>query len=71
MPIIIDGGILRSQDVLRAIALGAGAVAISLPTPYGSPLWGAQGVQALHNHLKTEREWSCGSPARDDQKCHP
>jgi isopentenyl diphosphate isomerase/L-lactate dehydrogenase-like FMN-dependent dehydrogenase len=53
-PIIIDGGIFRGQDVFRAIALGASAVAIGRPTLYGSALGGAQGVQTVHNHLKAE-----------------
>ena len=53
-PIIIDGGIFRGQDVFRAIALGATAVAIGRPTLYGSALGGAQGVQAVHTHLKNE-----------------
>jgi isopentenyl diphosphate isomerase/L-lactate dehydrogenase-like FMN-dependent dehydrogenase len=54
VPIIIDGGIFRGQDVFRALALGASAVAIGRPTLYGSALGGAQGVQAVHSHLKTE-----------------
>jgi len=54
VPIIIDGGIFRGQDVFRALALGATAVAIGRPTLYGSALGGVQGVQAVHNHLKTE-----------------
>jgi lactate oxidase len=53
-PVIIDGGIFRGQDVFRALALGASAVAIGRPTLYGSALGGAQGVQAVHNHLKNE-----------------
>lgn len=54
VPIIIDGGIHRGQDVFRAIALGASAVALGRPLLYGSALGGAQGVQAVHTHLKNE-----------------
>jgi isopentenyl diphosphate isomerase/L-lactate dehydrogenase-like FMN-dependent dehydrogenase len=54
VPIIIDGGIHRGQDVFRAIALGATAVAIGRPALYGSALGGAQGVEAVHTHLKNE-----------------
>jgi len=54
VPIIIDGGIFRGQDVFRALALGATAVAIGRPTLYGSALGGVQGVQAVHTHLKNE-----------------
>jgi L-lactate oxidase len=54
VPIIIDGGIFRGQDVFRALALGASAVAIGRPTLYGSALGGAQGVETVHTHLKNE-----------------
>jgi len=54
VPIIIDGGIFRGQDVFRALALGASVVAIGRPTLYGSALGGAQGVEAVHTHLKNE-----------------
>ncbi len=54
VPIIVDGGIFRGQDVFRALALGASAVAIGRPTLYGSALGGAQGVETVHTHLKNE-----------------
>lgn len=54
VPIIIDGGIFRGQDVFRALALGASAVAMGRPTLYGSALGGAQGVETVHTHLKNE-----------------
>lgn len=54
VPIIIDGGINRGQDVFRALALGASVVALGRATLYGSALGGTQGVQAVHNHLKNE-----------------
>jgi lactate oxidase len=54
VPIVIDGGIYRGQDVFRALALGATAVALGRALLYGSALGGAQGVQAVHTHLKNE-----------------
>lgn len=54
VPIIVDGGVYRGQDVFRALALGASVVALGRPTLYGSALGGAQGVQAVHQHLKNE-----------------
>lgn len=54
VPIIVDGGVSRGQDVFRALALGASVVALGRATLYGSALGGAQGVQAVHEHLKNE-----------------
>jgi lactate oxidase len=54
MPIIVDGGVYRGQDVFRALALGASVVALGRPVLYGSALGGAQGVQSVHEHLKEE-----------------
>jgi len=52
--IIIDGGVYRGQDVFRALALGANAVALGRPLQYGSALGGAQGVRSVYDHLRTE-----------------
>jgi L-lactate oxidase len=52
--IIMDGGVRRGQDVFRALALGADAVALGRPLLYGMALGGAQGVHAVYARLKTE-----------------
>lgn len=54
--IIIDGGIRRGQDVFKALALGANAVAIGRPVLYGLALGGWMGVQAVLQHLDGELE---------------
>jgi L-lactate oxidase len=54
LPIIADGGFYRGQDVFRAIALGASAVALGRPLLYASALGGAQGVRSVYEHLKNE-----------------
>jgi len=54
--IIIDGGIRRGQDVFKALALGANAVAIGRPVLYGLALGGWMGVQAVLKHLDAELE---------------
>jgi isopentenyl diphosphate isomerase/L-lactate dehydrogenase-like FMN-dependent dehydrogenase len=54
VPIIVDGGVFRGQDVFRALALGASVVALGRPLLYGSALGGAQGVRAVHEHLRNE-----------------
>jgi L-lactate oxidase len=54
--IIIDGGVRRGQDVLKALALGADAVAVGRPVLYGLALGGWMGVQAVLEHLDGELE---------------
>lgn len=54
VPIIVDGGFRRGQDVFRALALGANAVALGRPIMYGLSLGGAGGVQSVLQHMKTE-----------------
>jgi L-lactate oxidase len=54
--ILIDGGVRRGQDVFKALALGANAVAIGRPALYGLALGGWMGVQAVFQHLDGELE---------------
>jgi lactate oxidase len=54
--IMIDGGIRRGQDVFKALALGASAVAVGRPVLYGLALGGWMGVQAVLQHLDGELE---------------
>ncbi|HXW62606.1 MAG TPA: alpha-hydroxy-acid oxidizing protein [Candidatus Acidoferrales bacterium] len=54
--IIIDGGVRRGQDVFKALALGAHAVAVGRPILYGLALGGWLGVQAVLQHLDGEFE---------------
>lgn len=54
VPIIFDSGIRRGQDVFKALASGADVVAIGRPVLYGLALGGAQGVQAVLQHLNRE-----------------
>ncbi len=52
--IVLDGGVRRGQDVFKALALGANAVAIGRPILYGLALGGWMGVQAVLEHLRDE-----------------
>lgn len=52
--ILVDGGIRRGTDVLKAIALGADAVLIGRPYLYGLAAAGAEGVARVLDILKTE-----------------
>jgi L-lactate oxidase len=54
--IVIDGGVRRGQDVFKALALGANAVAIGRPVLYGLALGGWMGVQGVLQHLDGELE---------------
>ena len=56
MPILVDGGIRRGTDVLKALALGASAVLIGRPYLYGLAAAGAEGVARVVNILRTEFE---------------
>ena len=44
IPLLMDGGIRRGTDVLKALALGAGAVAIGRPVLWGLAVGGRLGV---------------------------
>ncbi len=56
MPIIVDGGIRRGTDVLKALALGAVAVQIGRPYLYGLGVAGAAGVASVIRILRKELE---------------
>ena len=56
VPVIMDGGIRRGTDVLKAVALGADAVMIGRPILHGLATAGATGVSHVLNILRTELE---------------
>lgn len=56
VPVLVDGGIRRGTDVLKAIALGASAVAIGRPYLYGLGVAGAAGVTRVVEILRHEFE---------------
>ena len=53
-PIVLDGGIRRGTDVIKALALGADAVALGRPQLYGLAAGGAAGVQRVVELLRAE-----------------
>ncbi|MDR2871913.1 MAG: alpha-hydroxy-acid oxidizing protein [Xanthomonadaceae bacterium] len=55
-PVLLDGGIRRGTDVLKALALGADAVLIGRPYLYGLAAAGAVGVAHVLHLLRTELE---------------
>ena len=63
MPIIVDGGIRRGTDIVKALALGATAVMVGRPFYYALACNGALGVAHAIKLLKDELEISmilCG-----------
>ncbi len=56
IPILVDGGIRRGTDVLKALALGATAVGIGRPYLHGLAVNGSAGVSRVVEILRTELE---------------
>jgi 4-hydroxymandelate oxidase len=54
IPLLLDGGIRRGTDVLKALALGADAVAIGRPVLWGLALAGEAGVAQVLEMLRSE-----------------
>lgn len=52
--VLMDGGVRRGSDVLKALALGANAVLIARPAVWGLAAYGAGGVQAIVEMVQSE-----------------
>ena len=70
--VLVDGGIRRGGDVVKALALGARAVCIGRPYLYGLSLGGQAGVERVLDLLRGEmartmRLLGCGSVAELDR----
>jgi 4-hydroxymandelate oxidase len=63
IPVLLDGGVRRGTDVLKALALGASAVLIGRPYLYALAVEGAEGVRKCVDMLHRELEMAmaaCG-----------
>jgi len=63
VPVLVDGGVRRGTDIIKALGLGAAAVLIGRPYMYGLAVAGAQGVADVVRILRTELEMAmalCG-----------
>ena len=58
--VYLDSGIRRGSDVLKALALGARAVAIGRPLFWGLAVNGAEGVQHILEILRRELDLAMG-----------
>jgi 4-hydroxymandelate oxidase len=54
VPVMMDGGVRRGTDVLKALALGASAVGIGRPYAWGAAAFGQTGVERVLDILNTE-----------------
>jgi isopentenyl diphosphate isomerase/L-lactate dehydrogenase-like FMN-dependent dehydrogenase len=69
MEILLDGGVRRGSDVLKALALGAKAVLIGRPYVWGLALGGQDGVTHMLELLRAETKRSLqlmGCPSTQD-----
>lgn len=64
VPVLMDGGIRRGTDIVKALAMGASAIMLGRPVLHGLALAGAHGVAHVLNLLQTELEMTmvlCGT----------
>jgi 4-hydroxymandelate oxidase len=64
VPILMDGGVRRGNDVLKAIASGATAVLIGRPYLYGLAAQGSDGVKRVVQILRREFEMAMALTGR-------
>lgn len=67
IPVLMDGGIRRGTDVVKALALGATAVAVGRPVLWGLAVGGDAGVKQVLEMLRSEVDRAlalcgCASP---------
>lgn len=65
VPVLVDGGVRRGSDIVKAIASGADAVLVGRPVLWGLALGGQSGVEAIMGLLADELDLAmalCGAP---------
>jgi 4-hydroxymandelate oxidase len=54
VPVLMDSGVRRGDDILKALALGAKAVLIGRPYVWGLTAFGKEGLQRVIDILRAE-----------------
>lgn len=60
LPVVFDSGVRSGVDVVKALALGASAVAIGRPYAWGAALGGAAGIEFVLSCLLAEADLTMG-----------
>jgi 4-hydroxymandelate oxidase len=66
IPVLLDGGVRRGTDIVKALAYGARAVLIGRPYLWGLGVAGSQGIEQVLRTLRLELEAAmalCGTPS--------
>lgn len=68
IPVLVDGGVRRGTDVVKALALGAAAAGVGRPVMWGLACGGEHGVGQVLERFRTEVDRAlalccCASPA--------
>lgn len=69
IPVLVDGGFRRGNDVLKALALGASAICVGRPYLWGLAAFGQPGVERILELLRAELELAmqlAGTPSVSD-----
>ncbi len=72
VPVLVDGGVRRGTDVVKALALGARAVGIGRPVLWGLAARGEEGVTEVLELLRAETDRAfafCGCASVDHVAC--
>src|SRR5699024_12511249 len=60
IPLLMDSGIRRGSDIIKAMALGAKGVLIGRPYAYGRAVAGERGAETVLQHLLADLDLTLG-----------
>ena len=66
VPLVLDGGIRRGADVVKALALGATAVGVGRPVMWGLAAGGQDGASQVLEILRAELDHTLALCGADD-----